>query len=202
MSTTMPTYVDLFQSEVNAISHYKSLFPQTTLTDGQIQGLIFISFSKIDLIFGEFRSYKVGEDTVRNEHVKRAVCFEANSIESYNASVDAVSEGALNGGDGGASVGISSEKMGNISTSYKDGVISYGAMGGSGAKIASLLGLLSLDAGVILSRFIRKTYGWNTSSAPNVYEPISCDLSIWGLDGYDFNINGLWLPNCTAFKGA
>lgn len=197
MSVTMPTYEILFQSKVIATSYYKTLFPKTILTDAQIQGLLFISFTKIDAIFGEFRNYRVGEDTVRNEHVKRAVCYEVNSIEDYNTT----GEGGLNSGDGGSNEQIASEKIGNLATTYKSGVVAYGAMGGNGAKIAGILGLMSLDAGVILSRYIRKTFGWNTSSVAQSYDLLSCDLSVWGLSGLDFNLSGLWLPTCTAFKG-
>ena len=198
MSINMPTYQDLFNGLLNALTSYKKYFPNTTLTDDQIAGLLNISFMKIEGVFGQFRTYSVKEETPRNEFIKRAVCFEANSMEDYNTSGD----GGLNSGDGGSSGNIKSESMGNISTTYNSGIVAYGVMGGNGAKIASVLGLMSLDAGVILSRYIRKSFGWNSASEYIPVVPISCDLSIWGLDGFQFNLDGLWLPDCTAFKGA
>jgi hypothetical protein len=155
MAIVIPTYITLFGSEAEAIVFYKDLFT-TTLTDDQIKNILNISFMKISPLFGEFRLYEVGEDTVRNYHTKSAVSFEANSIANANADASTIVNGGLNGGSGGNS-NITSEKMGNITTTY--GKNSNSGLGGLGASIMSALGLLSTDAGVMLSRYIRKTFG-------------------------------------------
>ena len=156
MAIVIPTYITLFGNESDAITFYKDLFSTTTLTDEQIKNVLNISYMKIDPIFGEFRLYTVGEDTVRNYHIKRAVSFEANSIGLANTDASSVIDGGLNTGDGGNS-NIMSEKMGNITTTY--GKNNNSGLGGLGASIVSELGLLSIDAGIMLSRYIRKTYG-------------------------------------------
>lgn len=159
MAYTRKTYLDLYGSEAEAISYYKSLFPSTALTDPQITSLLSLSFLKIEPIFGEFRSYEIGEDTKRNDDMKRAVAFEANSIAKANTNASNIEDGGLNTGSGGNS-NITSEKMGNITTTY--GKSSNSGLGSLGASIVSALGLLSIDAGIMLSRYVRKTYGMGT----------------------------------------
>lgn len=156
MAIVIPTYITLFGSEADAVIFYKTLFSTTTLTDAEIKNILNISFTKIEPIFGEFRLYTVGEDTVRNEHTKRAVSYEANSIALVNTDASNVVDGGLNTNEGG-NANIISEKMGNITTAY--GKSSNSGLGGLGASIMSALGLLSTDAGIMLSRYIRKTYG-------------------------------------------
>lgn len=160
MAIILPTYETLYGSSINAVIFYKTLFDANTLTDDQIKNLHSLAFTKVDPIFGEFRLYTVGEDTVRNEHIKRAVSFEANAIANANADASKIEEGALNDGDG-SNQNITSEKIGNITTSYGKGT--SGTVGGNGAVISSVLGLLSVDAGVLIARYIRKSYGWGVS---------------------------------------
>jgi len=146
---TMPTYLDLFGSDAEAVIVYKDLFPADVHSDIEIIAGIKTSFLKIEYIFGEFRSYEVGESTVRNEHIKRAVCFEANSILT---STDAGS-GLNNSGVMG--MVVTSEKMEGVTTTFAES-----GSNSLGSNLANMLGLLSADASVILSRYIRKTYGW------------------------------------------
>jgi len=157
MAYTRKTYIDLYVSEAEAIAYYKSLFPSTLLTDPQITSLLSLSFFKVEPIFGEFRNYEIGEDTKRNDDMKRAVSFEANSIALDNADASNIVNGGLNSGDGSNS-NITEEKIGNITTKYGKGM--SGTAGGNGSAIASILGLLSVDAGVLIARYIRKSYGW------------------------------------------
>jgi len=157
MAIVIPTYITLFGSEADAVTFFKDLFTTTTLADEQIKNLLNISYMKIDPIFGEFRLYEVGEETVRNEHIKRAVSFEANSIALDNTDASNIVNGGLNSGDGSNS-NITEEKIGNITTKYGKGT--SGTAGGNGSTISSILGLLSVDAGVLIARYIRKSYGW------------------------------------------
>lgn len=156
MAIVILTYADLYGSEANAVTFYKSLFPTTTLTDLQIQNLLNISYMKIEYIFGQFREYAVGEDTVRNEHIKRSVSFEAHTIALVNTDASNIINGGLNMGSGSNS-NIIEEKIGNITTKYSKS--SNGGLGGLSANIASTLGLLSSDASIILSRYIKKSFG-------------------------------------------
>lgn len=159
MAIIIPTIIDLYGSEADAVTFYKALFT-TSATDPQLANIFNLSFSKIDPIFGQFREYTVGEDTLRNEHIKRAVAYEVNSIEKANVDPSTIANGGLNMSKGGNS-NIISEKMGNITTSY--GKSSNGGLGGLSANILSTLGLLSVDASVILSRYIRKSFGMGVS---------------------------------------
>ena len=157
MAFTRKTYLDLFGGEAEAIAYYKTIFPTTTLTDPQIASLLSISFDKIEPIFGEFRSYEIGEDTKRNDDMKRAVSFEANSIATANADASSVTVGDINSASG-SNTNIIEEKIGNITTKYDKS--NSGGTTGLSSDIASALGLLSTDASIIISRYIRKTYGW------------------------------------------
>lgn len=157
MAFTPTTYIDLFGSEAEAIIFYKSLFTNTTLTDDEIKQLLILSYNKIEPIFGEYRNYEVGEDNKRNYDVKKAVCLEANAIEKANADLTNITSGGLNSNIGG-NTNITSEKIGNITTTY--GNSSNGGLAGLAPQIKSALGLLSTEASIILSRYIRKTYGW------------------------------------------
>jgi len=145
---TMPTYIDLFGSEALAVEYYRALFPNATESDEEIATAINTSFYKIEPVFGEFRNYYILEDTPRNEHIKRAVCFEANSI--------------LLGGNAELNTGvadtqtIANEKVEDVSITYADGVSGAGI---GDSSLAKVLGLLSTESAVLLSRYIRKTYG-------------------------------------------
>ena len=146
---TMPTYLDLFGSDAEAVIVYKDLFPTDAHSDTEILAGIKTSFLKIEYIFGEFRGYVVGESTVRNEHIKRAVCFEANSI------LVATDAGSGLNNSGVMGMVVTSEKMEDVTTTYAES-----GANSIGSTLANTLGLLSSDASVILSRYIRKTYGW------------------------------------------
>ncbi|RLA68952.1 MAG: hypothetical protein DRG09_06915 [Epsilonproteobacteria bacterium] len=156
---TLPTMQDLFGGLPEALAYYKSLF-DVPADDLEIEALLDTAFLKIDPVFGEFRNYVVGENTVRNEHVKRAVCFEANTIYKYSL----VSVGVVHGINTGEKPtgDIVSEKMEDVSTTYSDKDQAKGiGLGDSG--LMSVLGLLSYDASILLSRYIRKTYGMGFS---------------------------------------
>ena len=159
MAITLPTLSDLFGSVDAAIIAYKELFPNTTQNDTTIEGALNHSYSKIQFVFGEFRCYKVGEDTVRNEHIKRAVLFEANSILSANQNL-VTDDGLINQNTSGTGA-VKSESTEDVSVTYSDGGTS-GSMGMGDSSLMNTLGLLSIDAAIILSRYIRKTYGWGT----------------------------------------
>jgi len=156
MAFTRKTYIDLYGSEAEAIEYYKSLFSTTTLTDEQITSLLSLSFFKVEPIFGEFRIYEVGEDTKRNDDIKRAVSFEANSIALANTNPSTITNGGLNSASG-SNTNIVEEKMGNITTKYDKS--NAGGLAGLAKSIKSALGLLSTDASIVISRYIRKTYG-------------------------------------------
>ena len=153
----IPTYIDLFGDATQALAFYRKLFPLDTINDTELTALINLSYEKISPIFGEFRDYKVGEDTVRNNDVKKAVCFETNAI--YLANLNGGSNiGGLNTNTAGTDV-VVSEKMEDVSVTF--------AKGGAGAELGlgddslkNVLGLLSTDAAILLSRYIRKTYNW------------------------------------------
>ncbi len=153
----MPTYLELFGSDEAAIEYYKGLFPTTTATDPEIIEAINISYTKISFVFGEFRRYEPDEDTLRNDAIRKAVCFEANSILSASGG---------NGSSGGLNDNLSvtgaiiSEKMEDVSITYAEGGNS-GSGGLGDSSLAKTLGLLSNDAAIILSRYIRKSYLWN-----------------------------------------
>jgi len=159
MAYTPKTYIDLFGTEAEAITFYKNLFLTTQLSDDDIKNFLNISFNKIEPIFGEFRAYIVGEDTKRNYDIKKAVGLEANSIAEANKSSVAGANvaGGLNTNIGGNS-NITEEKIGNITTKYGKGA--SGGLGGLSDRLVSELGLLSMEASLLLSRYIRKTYGW------------------------------------------
>ena len=159
MSITVPTYIDLFGSEAQALQYYKSLFPLDVTIDQNLLALINLSYMKIDPIFGEFRNYTVGEDTVRNEHMKRAVCFEANSIILINAGTQAISAGALNTPGVDTRV-ISTDKIEDVSTTYD--TTKKSAHNTFVLEITDSLGLLSLAAASFIVRYIRKTYNMGT----------------------------------------
>ena len=153
----IPTYEDLFGSNAEALNFYRNIFQTTTLNDVEILNLINIAYIKIDPIFGEFRNYTVGEDTKRNHDVKIAVCYESNSIDKANqGGSGTIGTGGINTGAGGSNTDIVSEKIGNITTQY--GKNGSGGLGSKGEDLVRLLGLLSNDAGVILARYLRKTY--------------------------------------------
>jgi len=157
MAYTPKTYIDLFGSEADGITFYKALFYTSTLTDDEIKNLLNLSYNKIDPIFGEFRAYTVGEETKRNHDVKKAVCLEANSIALANDDLANIGIGGINSNIGGNS-NITEEKIGNITTKYGSG--NSGGLGGLSARLISELGLLSVEASLILSRYIQKSYGW------------------------------------------
>jgi len=161
---TLPTLIDLFGSTDEAIATYRQYF-QTPTDDMAIVEVMTIAFTKIEPVFGEFRNYEVDEDTIRNEYVKRAVCFEANSIANANAGGSDITEGHINTNTGDTSI-IKSESMEDVSVTYETGKSGIG-MGDS--SLMRVLGLLSADAAIILSRFIRKSYGWG------IPVPISCN---------------------------
>ena len=159
MAAYIPTYLDLFGTDQDALSHYKELFPIDITADADIINVIKMSFLKIEPVFGEFRGYSVGEDTVRNEHVKRAVCFETNAIIKANDDPSTISEGGINSGDGNSRGIVTSESMADLSVSYDAGGASK-TVGIGDSSLMDVLGLLSADAAILLSRYIRKTYGW------------------------------------------
>jgi len=161
---TLPTLIDLFGSTDEAIDTYRQYF-QTPTDDMAIAEVMTIAFTKIEPVFGEFRNYEVDEDTIRNEYVKRAVCFEANSIANVNVAGTGIIEGHINTNTGDTSI-VKSENMEDVSVTYETGKSGIG-MGDS--SLMHVLGLLSADAAIILSRFIRKSYGWGTPI------PLSCD---------------------------
>ena len=149
MSITLPTYIDLFGSEAEALSYYAGLFPNDTTPSQDITAAINTAYTKIDPIFGEFRRYEVGEETVRNEQVKRAVCFEANSIILSGDAPDLNTEGA-------DTRVVTTDKIEDVSTSFSAPVVT----GRSNLLNAVIndLGLLSKSAASLLIRYIRKTY--------------------------------------------
>ena len=157
MAYTRKTYIDLYGSEAEAIAYYKSLFSTTALTDAQITSLLSLSFFKVEPIFGEFRIYEIGEDTKRNDDMKRAVAFEANSIALANTDPSSITNGGINSASG-SNTNIVEEKIGNITTKYDKS--NAGGLAGLASSIKSVLGLLSTDASIIISRYIRKSYGW------------------------------------------
>ena len=152
------TYIDLYGSESDAITYFKSIFTATTLTDEQIKNLLNISFMKIDPIFGEFRNYTIGEDTKRNVDIKRAVAFEADSISKANSDASTLTTGGINQAIGGNS-NIIEEKEGNLTVKFSSAKNS--GLSALGSEIRTALGLLSIGASIILSRYIRKSYGWS-----------------------------------------
>jgi len=152
----IPNYEDLFGSVADALLFYQNLFPQDTTPTQEIQASLNIAYEKIAFIFGEFRAYKVGEDTVRNHHVKTAVCFEANSLINFGSPT----KGGFNTNTAGQGA-IKSEKMEDVSVTYADGGANA-SLGLGDDSLMNTLGLLSKDASIILSRYIRKTYGWGT----------------------------------------
>ncbi len=150
----LPTYEDLFGGSAEAVTYYKALFTVPT-DDQEIEFLLNSAYMKIDPLFGEFREYEVGEDTVRNDHVKRAVCYEANTMYLNSLETAGVVEG-INSGEVGQGQ-IISEKVEDVATTFSDKSLSKGiGLGDSGLMI--VLGLVSHDAAVLLSRYIRKTY--------------------------------------------
>jgi hypothetical protein len=153
----LPDIFDLFGDVDTAISYYKGLFPATTLNDDLIIEYMTVAFTKIEPVFGQIRNYKLTEDSVRNEYIKRSVCFEANSISAAN-NEGTVVDGGLNANayDGKT---VTQEKLEDVSTSYASDSNS-GGMGDTSLK--DTLGLLSTDAAILLSRFIQKTYGMGT----------------------------------------
>ncbi len=141
----IPTYEDLFGGEAEAVSYYRALFPNETKTDEEISAAINTSFMKIEPIFGAFRDYEVEEVTVRNEHIKRAVCFEANTILTSGG-------GDINDNTTTGAV-VSSEKLESASVTYDTSIAQTVS-----TTLMSTLGLLSVNAATLLSRYIRKTY--------------------------------------------
>jgi len=159
MAIVIPTYKDLFGTDQDALDYYKNLFPLDTKPDSDILSTINLSFMKIEPVFGELRGYEVGEDTVRNEHVKRAVCFESNAIIKANADLSKIASGAINMGSGNANGAVSSEKIDDMAVTYStSGASSKIGLGDS--SLMEVLGILSADAAILLSRYIRKTYNW------------------------------------------
>jgi len=150
----LPTYETLFGGSAEAVVYYTNLF--TVPSDSQeIESLINLSYMKIDPLFGEFRGYEVGEDTVRNDHIKRAVCFEANTMYVDSLATTGDIQGINSGSVGQGQ--IVSEKVEDVATTYSDKSLSKGiGLGDSGLMI--VLGLVSHDASILLSRYIRKTY--------------------------------------------
>jgi len=159
---TPKTYEDLFGGVAEALLFYKNIFPQDTTPQPELEATINIAYIKIDPVFGEFRDYAVGEDTKRNYDVKTAVCFEANSIIKANIGATGQNIGNLNTSTGGTGV-IKSEKMEDVSVTYSDGGTG-GSIGLGDSSLKDVLGLISVGAAVLLSRYIRKTYGWGTPS--------------------------------------
>jgi len=154
----MPTIEDLFGGVGKEITYYRDLFPRSTAIDGDITDAVKVAFLKVEPVFGEFREYEVGEETVRNEHVKRAVCFEAESIILSNPyPINYPVSGGVNTNDAGSGK-VLSEKLADVSTTYSEGGTSK-TIGLGDDSLAYTLGLLSKDASILLSRYIRKTYG-------------------------------------------
>ncbi|MCK5743977.1 MAG: hypothetical protein KAH30_04510 [Caldisericia bacterium] len=167
----LPTYQDLFGSESEAVLYYKGLFPNTGLSDTEISQTIHISFVKIEPLFGEFRSYTVGEETVRNEHIKRAVCFEVNAIEKANAiSPLKIENGGLNSNESGTGR-IISEKVEDVAVTYDK---AESGLGLGSDSLTGTLGLLSSDASILLSRYIRKTYSMGTRAVTGINPDSFC----------------------------
>ena len=148
MSTVLPTYIDLFGSEAEALSYYSGLFPNDTTPSQDITEAINTAYMKIDPIFGEFRRYKVGEDTVRNEHIKRSVCFEANSIILSGDSPVLNTEGA-------DTRVVTDDKIEDVSTSF---ATTTTAKSNLTNDVINDLGLLSKSAASLIAKYIRKTY--------------------------------------------
>jgi len=156
----LPTYTTLYGDATAAINHYKSLFPSDITTgDATITAAYVTAFTKILPVFGRIRNYDIAEDTLRNEHIKNAITLEVEAIITANAGSATITEGGLNDGDGNESGTVVEEKMGNITTKYS-------GEQSQGSKLASTLGLLSINAGVTLARFIARSVGW---SAGEVY---------------------------------
>ena len=154
----LPTLNDLFGGLTEAVAYYRSLF-DVPADEYEIEVNLHTALMKIDPLFGEFRDYAVGEDTVRNEHIKRAVCYEANSIYKESLAVGG-SAGGINEGVVASGM-VTSEKMEDVTTTFaKDSDQKVTGLGDSG--LMSILGLLSHDAAVLLSRYIRKTFGMGT----------------------------------------
>lgn len=155
---TLPTIIDLFGDEATILSSYRELFPDDTIIDDDILKYSNMAFMKIEPYFGEVRDYDVFEDTVRNEHIKRAVLFETNSISIANSDLVAI-PGDVNTNPIDQDA-IQSEKMDGVTTVFADTSKDKAGTGDTG--LMQTLGLLSADAALLLSRYIRKTYGWGT----------------------------------------
>lgn len=156
---TLPTIIDLFGDSASILSAYKTLFPEDLITDPQITSYMTTAFNKIEPFFGEVRNYDVLENTVRNEHIKRAVTFEANSISIANGGATSL-EGGLNTNENSNQI-VKSESMDGVSTTYADEKVNTSGLGDNG--LMRTLGLLSMDGSILLSRYIRKTYGMGAS---------------------------------------
>ena len=157
----IPTYEDLFGGATEALQFYRNLFSNDTIQDDVLSATLNIAYEKISPIFGEYRGYTVGEDTVRNNDIKKAVCFEANSISLLSDGLS-TAQGGLNQNTAGTDI-VKSEKMEDVSVTYVEGGASK-ALGLGDDSLKKVLGLLSTDSAILLSRYIRKTYGWGRTA--------------------------------------
>jgi len=141
---------DLFNTQEELVAEYKKYFEDTTLSDDEIEKFATIAFYKIEPFFGYMRNYLIDEDTLRNYHVKRAVCYEANTVSMVGVDKQGVN---VNTDDLGT---VLSESFDGVSVSYKD------TTNKGGEFVKNLLGLLSMDASILLSRYARKTFNMGT----------------------------------------
>ena len=135
-------------SDADAITMFELFHGTSTLTDTQILNFIDVSYFNIADIFGTFRCFKETERTVRKNAVVRALIIEASALATANLS----GIGTTTGTNTGA---IKSEKIGNITTTYKDN---------DDSKLfvfANNHGLLTADAARILMRYVRKFHMWS-----------------------------------------